>query len=193
MSDACDDVEQLKLSIENLLRSLNPELDTLAIEHPIESRLKRGLLSLFVSSADVMIDARKGLRTDWINVVDANNRLGAKIESWLESRPVGKTSEDINESIHVWTAAGFDIREVVHAVEKAEERIFKRPRGRPVTKRALAVKALDKRTVDPTLTWAQLADEVCDCGQRHQLTTKCCQSLRQEVMELEKFLQENNL
>jgi len=99
---------------------------------------------------------------------------------------IGKATlsdEEILLSGVQWLEAGLSPSQVV-ALQKA---IKKRPRGRPVEQRALAVKALEMRRADPKLSWARLTKEICPCGQpAHDLY--CRERIRQQVLALNKAL-----
>ena len=74
-----------------------------------------------------------------------------------------------------------------------------RRKGRPVTKRQVAVDALDMR-LTTKLTWGQIADKLClgigdarcelrQNRNRHQNNTPCCQAIQKAVLRLQRFLQ----
>ena len=65
----------------------------------------------------------------------------------------------------------------------------KRRKGRPITKRSVAIKALEKKILEPKRKWShrELAQQFCDCGKAthdHQ----CSESLRQSMIQLKKIL-----
>lgn len=65
----------------------------------------------------------------------------------------------------------------------------RRGKGRPITKRAIAIVALEKQLLEPERNWSyrQLAQRLCNCEKEihdHQ----CGQSLRQNMIPLKKLL-----
>jgi len=66
------------------------------------------------------------------------------------------------------------------------EDLFKKKRGRPSTRGPIAARALQLKW-DTDRDWAQIANEVCDCGQASH--TQCCRdNIRQAVMALQGLL-----
>jgi hypothetical protein len=62
-----------------------------------------------------------------------------------------------------------------------------RPRGRSPIKRLAAVRALELRLLEPKRTWASITKECCPCKKKPH-DKGCAETLRQEVMMLERTL-----
>ena len=68
----------------------------------------------------------------------------------------------------------------------------KKPRKRPVTKRQVAVSALELRLSDTTKwTWNRLAQKFCTCGAPHEF--RCQDNLRREVRHLQSLLRKYSI
>jgi hypothetical protein len=66
--------------------------------------------------------------------------------------------------------------------------IGKRRKGRPGTKRAIAIRAKELKVADAKhWTWPKITAALCDCG-RSEHTIRCQDNLRREVAHLEKAL-----
>lgn len=65
-------------------------------------------------------------------------------------------------------------------------------RGRPVSKRGLAIKALEARMGDPHLSWSKLARRYCDCGEKSH-GFKCRDRIRKNVGQLKRILAKYNI
>lgn len=79
--------------------------------------------------------------------------------------------------------------------EKVEELLFtgpRRKRGRPSTRRQIAIWALETQLISPHLTWPQLAKQFCQCGERRH-TTACAKNIDTAVGELKKVLRKYGL
>ena len=65
----------------------------------------------------------------------------------------------------------------------------RRRKGRPVTKRAVAIIALEKQLLEPERNWSyrQLAQQLCNCEKKVH-DNLCGQSLRQSMLQLKKLL-----
>jgi hypothetical protein len=70
-------------------------------------------------------------------------------------------------------------------IKKAE----KRERGRPITKRQIAIKALEKQILEPKRKWSprQLAQQFCNCDKPSH-DARCGETLRQSIRQLKKVL-----
>lgn len=66
------------------------------------------------------------------------------------------------------------------------ERTSSSQRGRPVSKREVAVNAKELKMADPRQSWTTVARRLCTCGRAH--TPDCKERIRQGVMELDKIL-----
>jgi hypothetical protein len=68
-------------------------------------------------------------------------------------------------------------------------RAGKRSKGRPIIKRPIAIKALEKQMLEPERKWSprQLAQQFCNCG-KDKHDAQCGQSLRQTIIALKKLL-----
>lgn len=65
----------------------------------------------------------------------------------------------------------------------------KKSKGRPITKRQVAIQALEKRLLDSSRSWSnrELAQQFCNCD-KEKHDEKCSQSLRQTIIQLRKIL-----
>jgi hypothetical protein len=69
------------------------------------------------------------------------------------------------------------------------EKAGKKKRGRPVTKRQIAIEAYEKQLLEPKRKWSyrQLAQQFCNCDKpKHD--AQCGENLRQAIMQLKKVL-----
>jgi hypothetical protein len=86
-------------------------------------------------------------------------------------------------------------RALIHALglqycEKELLREAKPQRGRPATKRAGALRALEAHVANPDRTWRELAREHYGC--QHSMRCNCGQLLRQETIHLKRLLNKAN-
>jgi hypothetical protein len=74
-------------------------------------------------------------------------------------------------------------------IKSVMKRLEHKPRGRPVTKRQIAIKALEKQMLEPERRWSyrQLAQKFCKCG-KDKHDSSCAQALRQSMLQLRKIL-----
>ena len=67
------------------------------------------------------------------------------------------------------------------------KRAGKQNKGRPISKRQIAVAVLEKKMTEPGRAWRELAEEFCDC-KKQQHDKRCKENLRQSVNDLKKVL-----
>ena len=65
----------------------------------------------------------------------------------------------------------------------------RRKRGRPITKRQIAIRALEKQILEPNRKWThrELAQQFCECG-KSQHDKSCSENLRQSMIQLKRIL-----
>lgn len=63
----------------------------------------------------------------------------------------------------------------------------KRPQGRPVTRRSLAVTALEMKLANPRLSWTGLSNRICPC-EKSEHDWDCRERIRQQVLALQTVL-----
>jgi len=167
-----------------IVKRLN-QLDELSNEWPQSSGIER-----VISEEDVLavraeiVDEIKELMA-WLP--ETHPRIAASFEKKVLSRidkEIGKpTKEEVNELAKHMLSRGFPF-DVVRAVLKVGS---PRLRGRPVSKRRLAIRVLEAKIASPELSWARLAWRFCDCGQkRHGFT--CREAIRKSVGQLKKLI-----
>ncbi len=176
-----------RAKLRELRESINKEIGNAQAEHPTKARLAKGMMNRILTVFEAgLVDENP----DWLAVLDQCGTEIQEISSWLFSQPKF-TEADITVFVRSWIEAGMNPVQAVKAVEEST----KRHRGHPVTRRSTAVQALDLKLANPRLSWAKVADRLCNCGlrERHKHNSPCCQVLRQEVRLLNKFLEELNL
>jgi hypothetical protein len=74
-------------------------------------------------------------------------------------------------------------------IKETLDRTGKRDKGRPVTKRPIAILALEKQLLEPERNWSnqQLTQQFCNCG-KDTHDNNCAQSMRQTIIKLKKVL-----
>jgi hypothetical protein len=102
---------------------------------------------------------------------------------WL-SPPLSAMSPDEREETlqaaeAAWLAKGHTPLEALEYLQNAQRKL----RGRPPTKRHLAVVALDMWLTNPKLSWAQVTRKICQCGSSTH-GDSCQEQLRQQVNDL---------
>jgi len=102
----------------------------------------------------------------------------AELASWIA-----------NASPETATSARDDFRQYLSAGLTPEQSFAlsqerpKKKRGRPVSKRRVAVDALEMRLQNPKLSWTRVAIKVCSCGApKHD--SQCGQRIRIQTIEL---------
>jgi len=123
-----------------------------------------------------------GSTDDWVARVFAKQQKMKEVEVWLRPPFEPLTAEKALKLVEgskseIWRDA------VLSSIGKRPKR------GQPVSKRHLAVKALDMKCVYPALTLRDATDKLCPCGKGvggH--SDKCREQLRQQINGLVKFL-----
>jgi hypothetical protein len=73
------------------------------------------------------------------------------------------------------------------------KRIGRRPRrGRPITRRDLAIQALEVKLADRTITWSAVAGQLCRCGKPAH-DKKCAEAIRRDVCRLNEILRQYSI
>jgi hypothetical protein len=163
----------------SLLESFNTKIDKALADNPTRLRLVKALFARMVAGTEAFLVNDSPNQAEFIENAEAVK----EISSWV----FPETVPDIDAIAQSWRQAGMNL---VQAVEVAKASI-KRGRGRPVSKKLIAVEAYDlKYNSKIKTTWAKIADKLCDCGmqERHRIYTPCCQSLRQNVNNLKRIL-----
>ncbi len=131
-----------ELSLERVEK--DPSYLKLCKDHPVQAALWR---AAFMRMCEI-VDWYKSPPEDFSTLLPLISEL-KELLGWIGKAPL--SDEEILLSSVQWLEAGLSPSQVV-ALQKT---IKKRPRGRPVEQRALAVKALEKRRADPKLSWAR--------------------------------------
>jgi hypothetical protein len=115
-------------------------------------------------------------------------REGASLEKkWRELIPMVSRSLPAT-SRHEWRTLPRE-PQVVRVLRNIwREGAGRKPRGRPLKLRGIAVEALDLQRQDPTIwTWRSITGHLCNCGlEAHGFT--CQENLRREALLVKKFL-----
>jgi hypothetical protein len=168
-------------------------------EHPTQSRLVMGILVRIRKLTEICSVGRLNTE-EFLRETGEVSLIGRRLFS--PETPVPQLSEAESASAAVsYLQLGLPLE----TVSEFFAGFRKNPKGRPATKKHVAVLAHEQKVLNPHWTWGQLADRMCigvsparECEvrkrkDRHQLTTPCCQALRQSVEHLDKFLQDYNM
>lgn len=136
--------------------------------------------SLFIDSRKFKTDDEvKEFLNDYLKLI----LEGIEILEWIF--PEGKTSsEDALKITNALKEAGAPKDIWMNVIKRAD----KRRKGRPITKRQIAVKALELKLSDPDKwSYQKLAQRLCNCEKSNH-DNSCSQSLRQTMLQLKKVL-----
>jgi hypothetical protein len=168
------------------------------IKHELETRLIAKVDEVYrlLSSLPELIKSAYAAVSQPDAIVDLRDRMesfkGAfkeaeELQSLLGSPLSVKSEDKRNEALRAVQSAllaeGLSPLEIIEDLQIAQQT----PRGRPATKRHLAVVALDMWLTNPSFSWARVTREVCNCGeQKHGRA--CQERLRQQVNDLRSAL-----
>ena len=112
-----------------------------------------------------------------------------ELGSWI-GLPVQLMSEDakrteLNVIGNELAKARLPYADINDRIQNIRILLSRKPRGKPVTRRTLAVEALERKQASG-LSWNQLAWEFCQSGHKHKFPSR--EAMRQEVMALHKVL-----
>jgi hypothetical protein len=157
---------------------------TAQLQHALRVTLAIGLSELRRAMADPSPVTDPPTREDPLVKAWASIDLGRTIATWLfepesPDRESARSNEIATQLVHHELATFAEAREAME--------FWQHKAGRPVTRRHIAVAALDLKLSDSSWSWPKLARRLCerkDCPHGYE----CEQRIRQEVISLKKFL-----
>lgn len=102
----------------------------------------------------------------------------------IEEYSHGPTNERVNQVVISMLNNGFPVNLVRRVLRVSRQR----GRGRPASKRQLAVKVLETKLANPHLSWRQLAMRLCDCEEMDHGAEKCKDKMRKDVDRVNRLL-----
>jgi hypothetical protein len=179
--------EQTPLSEHSIveLAEQNPAFRALCNGRPIQTRLLRGALTkldrvraMFENTSPPDPEAFRQVAFEFF-----------EIATWtVDTVPRFNSEANIKASLEGAARAGWTLDWILHY----RDLLTKPQRGRAITKRQLAVKALEMRLAKPRMSWPQLANQICPCGSTEH-SRECSERIRISTIELQKFLSKYQL
>jgi hypothetical protein len=147
---------------------------------PVLSALRKAFCERWEHFESIASDwKRSSFRSvDWWGRLLSLAKEAQEILRWI---PEPRTDEGIEAYALLLMKHGVSVMEAAAMAKQ-------KPRGRPATKRDLAIRCLELRLEDPKKwTWRQLATDFCDCGSRRH-NRNCQEAVRKEVGLLNRLL-----
>ncbi len=159
---------------------------------PVHSALQVGYCQTFEQLRQLVEKAKSKTGEEGVTLAPEVYRLAkelAELASWFcppaKPRPDLETIEIANRAAQ----AGWSASEALDLAKKSQNR----PRGRPITKRLVAVHCYELHLTNPQKwSWMRLAQKYCDCGAA-QHEEKCSGRIQRQVRHLKLLLRKHSL
>jgi hypothetical protein len=168
-----------------IAESLEPVISELHQRHPIQADLLSAFFRRILKAISALPLAPQDFRATAVPLFIEARELAA----WLVDPQNGPSISEIQADIDLWVNSyvnsGF--KGVAEYTETLRKAWLRKPRGHPVERRLAAVKALEAKLVDPSVSWNKLADRFYPSSKSGNIDSPG-QALRQEVIALRKVL-----
>ena len=163
-------------------------------EHPVQGKL---VSTLFRRSEHWLGCARQAKsNSERVRVLRQLRHEIEELSSWLAPAlapsPESERRRLLNDYNRMFEETGFSVAHALPFLQQIDKACRARPRGRPATRKTLAVRAYEMKLANTRLSWTKLTQEICPCGEP-QHGFRCREKIRQEVNVLKRFLRKYQL
>jgi hypothetical protein len=178
----------LRLALLQVQMRWEKEFKQLDADHPILSALRRATGDAYI---EFMLDAAN---TDCEQGSDQLADKFLELGRWAYPPSTAAELKELSQDLSTATVRKCGIPELDFNPQfSLLKRLAERRKGRPVSRRLDAIRALELKQADPKRwTWPELAQKFCSCGEKKHTAT-CSERLRREVGHLKRLLRKHSI